>query len=304
MRVDLDGIVRARRGVSGGRRPLRPDRGRRRQQGRLDGAADRRRARPRRPQGGAGPARALRLRDAARRDAARTRSTASRWRPTTRRSSCATASGCARSPRTASPEPPRSGGAVATRRRARAAGSISTASACRSSRGASGGRCCARCGACSATSSGCRTCRASTGTRSTTATSRCSTRVATRGELSDLIWEMQGELGTSHAYEMGGDHRRPPPSRSGISPPNCSSPPTAQSYEITRIVARRSVGAGRRFAAQRRRRRGEGRRAHRRRQRAAGVARAAAAGAARAPGGAKVELTLAGSATAARAPCS
>jgi tricorn protease len=36
-------------------------------------------------------------------------------------------------------------------------------------------------------------------------------RVATRGELSDLIWEMQGELGTSHAYEMGGDHRKPPP---------------------------------------------------------------------------------------------
>jgi len=35
-------------------------------------------------------------------------------------------------------------------------------------------------------------------------------RIATRGELSDLIWEMQGELGTSHAYEMGGDHRKPP----------------------------------------------------------------------------------------------
>jgi tricorn protease len=35
-------------------------------------------------------------------------------------------------------------------------------------------------------------------------------RVATRGELSDLIWEMQGELGTSHAYEVGGDYRRPP----------------------------------------------------------------------------------------------
>lgn len=35
-------------------------------------------------------------------------------------------------------------------------------------------------------------------------------RVATRGELSDLIWEMQGELGTSHAYESGGDHRKPP----------------------------------------------------------------------------------------------
>lgn len=29
--------------------------------------------------------------------------------------------------------------------------------------------------------------------------------VKTRREFSDLIWEMQGELGTSHAYEMGGD---------------------------------------------------------------------------------------------------
>ncbi len=35
-------------------------------------------------------------------------------------------------------------------------------------------------------------------------------RVSTRGELSDLLWEMQGELGTSHAYELGGDHRAPP----------------------------------------------------------------------------------------------
>ena len=35
-------------------------------------------------------------------------------------------------------------------------------------------------------------------------------RVSSRGELSDLIWEMQGELGTSHAYEIGGDHRKPP----------------------------------------------------------------------------------------------
>jgi hypothetical protein len=43
-------------------------------------------------------------------------------------------------------------------------------------------------------------------------------RVATRAELSDLIWEMQGELGTSHAYEMGGDYRRPPqvPSAPGL----------------------------------------------------------------------------------------
>lgn len=35
-------------------------------------------------------------------------------------------------------------------------------------------------------------------------------RVATRSELSDLIWEMQGELGTSHCYEFGGDYQRPP----------------------------------------------------------------------------------------------
>jgi tricorn protease len=35
-------------------------------------------------------------------------------------------------------------------------------------------------------------------------------RVATRAEFSDLMWEMQGELGTSHCYEFGGDYRRPP----------------------------------------------------------------------------------------------
>lgn len=34
--------------------------------------------------------------------------------------------------------------------------------------------------------------------------------VATRAELSDLVWELQGELGTSLAYESGGDHRKPP----------------------------------------------------------------------------------------------
>lgn len=34
--------------------------------------------------------------------------------------------------------------------------------------------------------------------------------VATRAELSDLLWEMQGELGTSHAYEFGGDYRPRP----------------------------------------------------------------------------------------------
>ena len=32
-------------------------------------------------------------------------------------------------------------------------------------------------------------------------------RVGTKSEFSDLVWEMQGELGTSHAYEFGGDYR-------------------------------------------------------------------------------------------------
>ncbi|MFQ5504263.1 MAG: S41 family peptidase [Planctomycetota bacterium] len=35
-------------------------------------------------------------------------------------------------------------------------------------------------------------------------------RVATRAEFSDLMWEMQGELGTSHCYELGGDYLPPP----------------------------------------------------------------------------------------------
>lgn len=35
-------------------------------------------------------------------------------------------------------------------------------------------------------------------------------RVASRAEFSDLLWEMQAELGTSHCYEMGGDYRPEP----------------------------------------------------------------------------------------------
>lgn len=35
-------------------------------------------------------------------------------------------------------------------------------------------------------------------------------RVGSRAEFSDLLWEMQGELGTSHAYELGGDYRPVP----------------------------------------------------------------------------------------------
>jgi tricorn protease len=62
-------------------------------------------------------------------------------------------------------------------------------------------------------------------------------RVATRAELSDLIWEMQGELGTSHAYEMGGDHRRPPSIALGYLAADFDLAPDGSSYKITRIVS-------------------------------------------------------------------
>jgi tricorn protease len=61
-------------------------------------------------------------------------------------------------------------------------------------------------------------------------------RVATRGELSDLIWEMQGELGTSHAYESGGDHRRPPRVPLGHLAADLAFASGDASYEIMHIV--------------------------------------------------------------------
>ena len=41
-------------------------------------------------------------------------------------------------------------------------------------------------------------------------------RVSSRSEFSDLMWEMQGELGTSHAYEAGGDYRPEPAYQQGF----------------------------------------------------------------------------------------
>jgi tricorn protease len=69
-------------------------------------------------------------------------------------------------------------------------------------------------------------------------------RVATRGELSDLIWEMQGELGTSHAYESGGDHRRPPAIALGYLAADVRLAADGQSYEITHLVAGDAWDAG------------------------------------------------------------
>jgi len=61
-------------------------------------------------------------------------------------------------------------------------------------------------------------------------------RVATRAELSDLIWELQGELGTSHAYESDGDHRRPPQVALGHLAADLRLVDADGSFEITRIV--------------------------------------------------------------------
>ncbi len=62
-------------------------------------------------------------------------------------------------------------------------------------------------------------------------------RVSSRGELSDLIWEMHGELGTSHAYEMGGDHRRPPAWTLGQLGAQLALAKDGASYEIQSIVS-------------------------------------------------------------------
>ncbi|MDP9111090.1 MAG: PDZ domain-containing protein, partial [Candidatus Eremiobacteraeota bacterium] len=60
-------------------------------------------------------------------------------------------------------------------------------------------------------------------------------RVRTRTELSDLIWEMHGELGTSHAYEYGGDHRVPPQYQRGFLGADLSWSAARNGYAIDRI---------------------------------------------------------------------
>ncbi|MGZ3507494.1 MAG: S41 family peptidase [Vulcanimicrobiaceae bacterium] len=60
-------------------------------------------------------------------------------------------------------------------------------------------------------------------------------RVRTRVELSDLIWEMQGELGTSHAYEYGGDYRVPPQYHRGFLGADLAYDANADGWKIERI---------------------------------------------------------------------
>jgi tricorn protease len=60
-------------------------------------------------------------------------------------------------------------------------------------------------------------------------------RARTRGDLSDLIWEMQGELGTSHAYEYGGDYRVPPQYQRGFLGADVVWDDEREGYRIERI---------------------------------------------------------------------
>ncbi|MEP7190866.1 MAG: S41 family peptidase, partial [Roseiflexaceae bacterium] len=62
-------------------------------------------------------------------------------------------------------------------------------------------------------------------------------RIATRAEFSDLMWEMQGELGTSHAYEIGGDYPSRPHYHQGFLGADLHYDPVTNSYGIARIIA-------------------------------------------------------------------
>ncbi len=61
-------------------------------------------------------------------------------------------------------------------------------------------------------------------------------RVSSRSELSDLFWELQGELNTSHAYEMGGEYRQQPHYRQGFLGIDWSYDAENDRYRIARIV--------------------------------------------------------------------
>ncbi|MEO1068801.1 MAG: PDZ domain-containing protein, partial [Cyanobacteria bacterium J06638_6] len=60
-------------------------------------------------------------------------------------------------------------------------------------------------------------------------------RISSRSEFSDLVWEMQGELGTSHAYEFGGDYRKEPNYRLGSLGADFAYDEAAQAYRISHI---------------------------------------------------------------------
>jgi tricorn protease len=61
-------------------------------------------------------------------------------------------------------------------------------------------------------------------------------RVTTRSELSDLLWEVQGELGTSHAYEIGGEYRPGPTYSQGQLGVDWQQDAASGKYTVGRIV--------------------------------------------------------------------
>jgi tricorn protease len=61
-------------------------------------------------------------------------------------------------------------------------------------------------------------------------------RVSSRSELSDLLWELQGELGTSHAYEFGGEYRSRPWYSQGFLGVDWRYDADQDRYRIARIV--------------------------------------------------------------------
>lgn len=69
-------------------------------------------------------------------------------------------------------------------------------------------------------------------------------RVATRSEFSDVVWEMQGELGTSHAYEMGGDYRAEPHNHVGLLAADWEWDTHTGGYKIVHIVRGDSAQVG------------------------------------------------------------
>jgi tricorn protease len=61
-------------------------------------------------------------------------------------------------------------------------------------------------------------------------------KVRTRNELSDVIWEMHGELGTSHAYETGGDKPIPPQYKRGFLGADVAWDARAGGYRVEKIL--------------------------------------------------------------------
>src|SRR5260370_33867916 len=61
-------------------------------------------------------------------------------------------------------------------------------------------------------------------------------RVSSRSELSDLFWELQGELGTSHAYEAGGEYRQGPHYNQGFLGGDWRYDAGNQGYRIARFL--------------------------------------------------------------------